>query len=692
MKNVLKLLCLMLIAVMSAGVVSATDYMTFKDEYHASVIPTNLAGEPSTVLNPANNNELFMWYSMSNDTTWFARSTDGITFTSNQATDIPEGLRVYVCYMDSHYYAYVTNHTAMDTVINCYVSDNMINFTLVGPAITKSSTVGAWDYSHVANSCVWKENGTYYMLYEGNNATNVWKMGLATGTGPANFTKNANNPFFDFDSGNPEILQHNGVPVKVDGFYRMYYHTQPWEYRAKSTDLVNWTVEGKVQHTYTPLGAAWNGASGWCYGDVSYIAFKNRTFMYFTPSNQVDTSHIDVAISNKSYAALNLSDKDFQTLTVNSTSDLTGYPMTVTLSNASGTSAGSVVYTNGSCANDWGDVKFNWSVAGVDQGVRCPFWINLASQTTNTVTAYVKVPYIYANNTSGIKLISGSDLATTIGNGEQTFSFFDSFDGTAINTTKWTAAGSVSVSDGIATIAGAEGSLVGKTSFTGNYTAVNVVKMPLSTTSNYATFGMENASQYVHFVTGASEYGNPAVAFEVYGVTPKKTAALSSAIGTAYQNVEIYKTGNTIGYKQNGVDVYSAASATLTAPLFPRIYAVNAGSRVYYDSIFVKNNAVIEPTLTLRSEVIPEEPEEEPQDPVTQPEAQGEFSTSFVSQWQSVLSMVSVIILIALVSHIIAMIRGKGKIEDVVTSIQGIVLVLALILVGTGLFDRLLLS
>jgi hypothetical protein len=694
MKNALRLTCFMLIALASVGVVSASDFMTFKDEYHASVIATNLAGEPSTVLNPANNNELFLWYTMSNDTTWFARSTNGINFTDNQATDIPGGLRVFVCYMDSRYYAYVTNHTAMDTTINCYVSDNMVNFTLVGPAITKSSIVGAWDYSHVANSCVWKENGTYYMLYEGNNATNVWKIGLATGTGPANFTKNAANPFFDFDSGNPELLMHNGVPVKVNGFYRMWYHTQPWGYRAKSTDLVNWTVEGRVQHNYTTLGSAWNGASGWCYGDVSIIAFKNRTFMYFTPSNQVDTSHIDVAIANRTYTQLNLNDTSSQTLAINSTSDLTGYSMAVTLSNASGISAGNIIYTNGSCANDWGDVKFNWSVSGVDQGIRCPFWINPASQTTNTVTVYVKVPYIYANNTSGIKLISGSDLATSIGNGEQTFNFFDSFDGAAINTTKWTTTGSVSVADGIATIAGAEGSIVGKTGFSGNYTAVQVVKMPLSTTSNYATIGMENGSQYMHFVTGASEYGNPAVAFEVYGVTPKKTAALSATIGTGFQNIEMYKSGTTIGYKQNGVGIYSATSATLTAPLFPKGYAVNTASRVYYDTVFVKNNAGTEPTLTLRSEVIPdpEEEPEEPQEPMAQPEAQGEFSTSYVSQWQNTVSMVGAIIPIALVTQIIAMLRGKGKIEDIVTSIQGIVLVLALILVGTGLFDRLLLS
>ena len=225
MKNVLKLICLMLIALSSVGVVSASDFMTFKDEYHASVISTNLVGEPSTLLNPANNSELFMWYTKSDDTAWFARSADGITFTNNQVTNIPGGLRTFVCYMDGHYYAYVTNHTAMDTVINCYVSDNMVNFLYVGPAITKGASASDWDYSHVANSCVWKENGTYYILYEGNNVDNIWKMGLATGTGPANFTKSGTGPFFSFDSGNPELLMNNGVPVKVNGYYRMWYHS-----------------------------------------------------------------------------------------------------------------------------------------------------------------------------------------------------------------------------------------------------------------------------------------------------------------------------------------------------------------------------------------------------------------------------------------------------------------------------------
>ncbi|MCO5381222.1 MAG: DUF2341 domain-containing protein [Methanosarcina barkeri] len=694
MKNALKLICLMLIALASVGVVSASDFMTFKDEYHASVISTNLVGEPSTILNPANNSELLMWYTKSDTTTWFARSANGINFTNNQATDIPGGLRTFVCYMDNHYYAYVTNHTAMDTVINCYVSDNMVNFMYVGPAITKGSSASDWDYSHVANSCVWKENGTYYILYEGNNVDNIWKMGLATGTGPANFTKNANNPFFDFDSGNPEILQHNGVPVKVDGFYRMYYHTQPWEYRAKSTDLVNWTVEGKVQHTYTPLGAAWNGASGWCYGDVSIIAFKNRTFMYFTPSNQVDTSHIDVAISNRDYTKLNLTDTNSQTFAVNSTTDLNGYAMPVTLSNLSGTS-GNTVYTNGITATDWGDVKFNWSVSGVDQNISCPFWINLAPQTANSVTAYVKVPYIYANNTSGLKISYGSDFATSSGNGEQVFSFFDSFDGTTINSTKWTTAGSVTVANGVATVAGASGSLTGKTSFAGNFTVSQVVRMPVSTTGNYATIGMENGSQYMHFVTGASEYGSPAIAFEVLGVTPKNTSALSSAASTGFQTVGMYRQGSTVGYTYNGVPGYSTTAATLTAPLSPKGLTANAASRLYYDAVFVRGAAVaVEPTITPRSEVVPSpETPEEPETPdelETQPSTQGGFTASYVSQWQNVISMVGAIIPIALVTQIIALLRGRGKIEDTVHNIQGIVIVLALLLIGSGIFDRLI--
>lgn len=63
---------------------------------------------------------------------------------------------------------------------------------------------------------------------------------------------------------------------------------------------------------------------------------------------------------------------------------------------------------------------------------------------------------------------------------------------------------------------------------------------------------------------------------------------------------------------------------------------------------------------------------------------------SLAGQWTSTVGMVGAIILIALAVQVIGMLRGQKKIGDLVGSVQGIVYILILLLVGTILFSQLL--
>ena len=63
--------------------------------------------------------------------------------------------------------------------------------------------------------------------------------------------------------------------------------------------------------------------------------------------------------------------------------------------------------------------------------------------------------------------------------------------------------------------------------------------------------------------------------------------------------------------------------------------------------------------------------------------------TSLADQWATTIGMIGVIILIAFAVQMVAVLKGKGKIGDVVGNVQGVVYILILLLVGTILFSQL---
>lgn len=83
-----------------------------------------------------------------------------------------------------------------------------------------------------------------------------------------------------------------------------------------------------------------------------------------------------------------------------------------------------------------------------------PFWIEKWDSTNQEAIIWVKVS-VSAGASIDLYCYHDDTLSSSLSNGENVFLFFDDFEGTDIDTSKWTVVGTVSVDNSIATIQGA---------------------------------------------------------------------------------------------------------------------------------------------------------------------------------------------------------------------------------------------
>ena len=70
------------------------------------------------------------------------------------------------------------------------------------------------------------------------------------------------------------------------------------------------------------------------------------------------------------------------------------------------------------------------------------------------------------------------------------------------------------------------------------------------------------------------------------------------------------------------------------------------------------------------------------------PHATAGTRDSFVSSWENTVSMIGVIILVSLAGSIIMVIRGKKDMSDIMTDMQGIIMVVVLVVIGAIIFGQ----
>jgi hypothetical protein len=99
---------------------------------------------------------------------------------------------------------------------------------------------------------------------------------------------------------------------------------------------------------------------------------------------------------------------------------------------------------------DGADIRFTDA-----NGTELGYWIENWDYNGRNARIWVKVPRIPANSESKIVMYYGNPAATGASNGDATFEFFDDFEGTSIDGTKWYINhGTPSVSDGVLRLSG----------------------------------------------------------------------------------------------------------------------------------------------------------------------------------------------------------------------------------------------
>ena len=268
------------------------------------------------------------------------------------------------------------------------------------------------------------------------------------------------------------------------------------------------------------------------------------------------------------------------TITTNGTSTPTDYQVRLTITYEPGMQA------------DFGDIRFNTlSIGYID------YWIESYVASTSAVV-WVKLPDAITDPGSDIILMYYGNPGLSNGSvGDDTFLFFDDFDG-ALDTSKWDTVGSPSQTGGeiICTETGQE-RVVSKTSFqykkfrsrgkltwaTGAYAAL------LGLSETYAGEGTNTLQIYVDSTTVTKTLSGDASTLE------------STDIGDfdgAYHTWEIrWKSGEAKYYVDDVLeDTDSTNIPSASIPVFFENYRANAESRG--DWVFVANCIADEPTPT----------------------------------------------------------------------------------------------
>jgi len=124
---------------------------------------------------------------------------------------------------------------------------------------------------------------------------------------------------------------------------------------------------------------------------------------------------------------------------------LSDFQVQITLDTAS-------LISNGKMKSDCGDVR----VYDPNTESLLPYWVESGTENTSSTKIWVKVPSIPGGGKKTIYLFYGNPDATSKSNATATFDFYDDFEGTSLDTSKWDIynSPSISISDSVMTISG----------------------------------------------------------------------------------------------------------------------------------------------------------------------------------------------------------------------------------------------
>jgi PKD repeat protein len=383
-------------------------------------------------------------------------------------------------------------------------------------------------------------------------------------------------------------------------YYQNYSYTPAEVYSPitltsnyNSTNFTNWTnitsvtakIDGTTRNTSRSNNTFYVDASG-----LSVASHAVNITITYTPAS---TPAVIYASS--------------QSFGINTTSALTDYQLKTVLNNTTGVSTGSVIYTNGTTQADWDDIKFNLTVNDVDQNINCPYWLDPSLQTASSIPVFVKIPSIYANNTTGIKILYGNATTTTaLSNGSAVFDFYDGFDEATLNSTSWLSPTSnYTVANGKLTIWSTVNRIIGKYAIN---TGTQVVMWSgNSTIANTHGSGITNVSSTTQSGTDRWQghlASSPMAVYAYNGGTGGSTAMspTTNMAANSFYTFEMRKTGSVLyGSIQNSTFSSSGSNSNsyVTAENVGYFYGTSLtnGHYMTYDYVAVRKYAAVEPTF-----------------------------------------------------------------------------------------------
>jgi predicted GH43/DUF377 family glycosyl hydrolase len=240
----------------------------------------------------------------------YAESTDGITWTeyssnpvmSNGSTPVLHGS---VFHFGNTYYAYESNGSP-STQLDQWTSPDGVNWTLSHANVLHAGTTGAWDVNGLYNPWVWQSGGTWYMLYEGENVSGIYSIGLATSPDGIVWTKDPANPVLTNGSGSvsgPTLYEFGGV-------YYLWTHTSATSNLPSdislfsSTDLHTWTPSpNNPIYERVLANEGVNNANGQV-ADPMPIEVNGSVYLFYDATDAQSAGHIHINMATTPYTML----------------------------------------------------------------------------------------------------------------------------------------------------------------------------------------------------------------------------------------------------------------------------------------------------------------------------------------------------------------------------------------------------
>jgi type II secretory pathway pseudopilin PulG len=265
-----------------------------------------------------------------------------------------------------------------------------------------------------------------------------------------------------------------------------------------------------------------------------------------------------------------------KSVTITSSANLTDYQVKLTVPYDSDMQA------------DFDDLRF----ANSDDTV-LPYWIESKVNSSSAVV-WIKTNLTSGNN--NIYMYYENSAAVSASSGNDTFSFFDGFDGSAVDTTKWN-----DQSSGLAVVSGGILSMVSnvdsfralqtKTSFSSGYSLIFRVKSLHTATEYwermYLTGGTEIGIDY-------SRYSN--MQYYIWDGTLYSTPIIGWSANT-WGRQEIRLNSSNVNFLVNGGNTVTMSSGYTSTPKSLLLVTSGNGAAIYFDWMLVRKYVANEPTI-----------------------------------------------------------------------------------------------